>query len=137
MGRPVFAGLRLLGAAAVLGALLALFLPLQLGAVDRGGFRIGCGTGWGADASVAQRMDALNAQQRALAGPAFVASDYAGECAALVADRRVAALAVAAVGLVVLLSTVVEPVAAAANRVGRREGRPDWVNAGVIRSSPA
>ncbi|BBZ35160.1 hypothetical protein [Mycolicibacterium confluentis] len=133
----MFAGLRLLGAAAVLGALLALFLPLQLGAVDRGGFRIGCGTGWGADASVAQRMDALNAQQRALAGPAFVASDYAGECAALVADRRVAALAVAAAGLVVLLSTVVEPVAAAANRVGRREGRPDWVNAGVIRSSPA
>lgn len=130
-GHPARATLRVIGASAVLGALLALCLPLQLGAVDRGGNPIGCGRGLAADTVMARRIDAVNQQQRAQAGPAFVASDYAGECAAAVADRRWVAMGVAATGVVILLGTLIDPLAGGADRSQRRQGRPDWVTGGT------
>lgn len=132
-----FTVVRLVGAAAVLGALLALWLPLQLGAVDRSGTPIACGTGFSEDLTVASRVDALNATQRDLAGPGFLASDYAGECAALVAERRTTALTVAGAGVVLILVTFADAAVLAAGRAGRRSDRPGWTNSGWVSSNPA
>lgn len=129
--RPISMSLRLLGAAAVLGSLLALAMPLSLGAVDRAGAPIACGTGFSADIGTAQRVDALNLSQHALGGPSFITTDYVGDCAALVGDRRWVAITVLALGAVILLGTVVDPLAAGAVRAQRRRGRPDWVTAGT------
>jgi hypothetical protein len=135
--RRVFTVVRLVGAAAVLGALLALWLPLQLGAVDRSGAPIACGTGFSEDLTVAQRIDVLNATQRDLAGPGFLASDYAGGCSALISERRMTALTVAGAGVVLILATFADAAVVAAQRAGRRSDRPGWANSGWISSHPA
>ena len=98
---------------------------------DRAGAPIACGTGFAADIGTAQRIDALNRSQHALGGPLFITTDYVGDCSALVADRRWVAITVLALGAVILLGTVVDPLAAGAVRAQRRHGRPDWVNAGT------
>jgi|KBSSwiStaDraftv2_1062776.scaffolds.fasta_scaffold365036_2 hypothetical protein len=129
--RPIGTSLRLLGVAAVLGSLLALAMPLSLGAVDRAGTPITCGTGYSADIGTAQRVDQLNLSQHSLGGPSFITTDYVGECAALIADRRWVAITVLALGAVIVLGTVIDPLAAGAARAQRKRGRPDWVTAGT------
>ncbi len=110
-------GWQVLGAAAMLGAFLALCVPLSLRVVDRAGQPIACGTGLQPDTSVARYVDTLNAQLRAQGGAAFVASDYVGECAALIGDRRAVAGTVAGVGAAVLLTALTAPAAVGARRV--------------------
>lgn len=127
--RPIVTSLRLLGAAAVLGSLLALAMPLSLGAVDRAGTPITCGTGFSTDIGTAQRIDQLNLSQHSLVGPRFISTDYVGECAALVAERRWVAITILAVGAVVLLGTVIDPLPTGAVRAQRQRGRADWVSA--------
>jgi hypothetical protein len=65
------------GMAALLGAVLALFLPLELKSVDRGGYPIPCGNGLRPEYSVAREQDQLNFEQHAVRGPAFLSSNYA------------------------------------------------------------
>lgn len=130
--RTVRSSLQLVGLAAMLGALIALGVPVALGSVDRAGLPIACGTGWHSDVTTAGRVDALNGQQHTLAGPAFVTSDYVGECTALIADRRRLATTVSALGAVLVLATIVNPFALAGAR-SRARREPDWVSA---RTSP-
>jgi hypothetical protein len=114
--------LRLLGAAAVLGALIALALPLSLHAVDRTGERIPCGNGFQASHDVARQQDELNRSHHDRGGPGFAVSDYGAQCAALVADRRLTAITVAGGG--VAISTVVCLGALRPLRVNRRHAHP-------------
>jgi hypothetical protein len=88
----------LAGLAAVLGALVSLSMPLALRVADRAGAPIACGSAWHADASTARREDSFNTQQHLLVSPQFVVSDYAGECAQQVDDRRWLVLGVAGCG---------------------------------------
>lgn len=91
-----------LGAAAVLGALIALALPLSLHVVDRTGQRIPCGNGYRPSYEVSDREDALNRSSHDTGGPAFAVSDYGSQCSSLVAHRRLTVLGVAGVGAIVL-----------------------------------
>lgn len=113
---PVRSGWQLLGAAAVLGAFLALCVPLSLSVVDRAGQPIACGSGLNPDASAARYVDTVNRQLRIEGGAAFVASDYVGECSGLIGDRRAAAGTVGGVGAAVLLTALIAPVVVGARR---------------------
>lgn len=99
----------LLGAAAVLGAAIALTLPLGLDVVDRTGAPIPCGTGMHPSYDVAAKQDLLNLDQHTLAGPGYAMSDYAEQCEGLVAERRMAALSVGGGGAVLLLAVLAGP----------------------------
>jgi hypothetical protein len=90
--------LNLVGAAAVLGALVATLLPLGLDAVDRAGEPIPCGSGAHPNYQVAAQQDRLNLDQHTLAGPGYMASDYVEQCSELVGARRTAAFSVAGAG---------------------------------------
>lgn len=76
------------GAAAVLGALFGLTLPLSLHAVDRSGSPIACGTGYHPDHRRAAREDAVNRDLHNGFGAPYELSDYRGQCDALVSARR-------------------------------------------------
>ena len=99
----------LAGLAAVLGALVSMSMPLALHVVDRAGVPIACGSGWQADAGKARREDSLNHQAHQLVGAQFVISDYTGECAGKVTDRRWLAAGVAGAGAAVVLGAVLAP----------------------------
>ncbi len=113
--------INLVGAAAMLGALGATFIPLALNAVDRAGQPIPCGNGARPDYSVAAQQDQLNLDQHTLAGPGFMASDYVEQCSALVGTRRSAFFAVAGAGGVLLLAGTAGPLIARSIR--SRRGR--------------
>ncbi len=113
--------INLVGAAAMLGALGATFIPLALDAVDRAGQPIPCGNGARPDYSVAAQQDQLNLDQHTLAGPGFMASDYVEQCSALVGTRRSAFFAVAGAGGVLLLAGTAGPLIARSIR--SRRGR--------------
>lgn len=82
----------------MLGALIALALPLSLHVVDRTGQRISCGNGYRPSYEVSDREDALNRSSHDQGGPAFALSDYGSQCSGLVAHRRLTALGVAGIG---------------------------------------
>jgi hypothetical protein len=96
---PARGFIALAGIAAVLGALLSLCMPLALGMVDRAGEPIGCGTGWFSEPGTAVHEDALNHQEHHLVSSAYLLSDYAGDCAGMIADRRWLAGGVALFGI--------------------------------------
>ena len=112
----------LAGLAAVLGALVALSIPLALHMVDRRGEPIACGTGWHGDPAVARHEDVLNRQQHLLVGEQFVLTNYAAECDRLVADRRWLAAGVAGCGSALALTVLLVPILVAV-RVDRRHAR--------------
>lgn len=109
-------GWQLIGAAAVLGAFLALCVPLGLSVVDRAGQPIACGSGLTPNVAIAQHVDTLNRRLHVENGPGFVATNYAGDCAELIADRRSVSLAVGGIGAAILLATLVAPAVAGARR---------------------
>lgn len=111
----------LLGAAAMLGAVIALTLPLGLDVVDRTGAPIPCGTGLNPSYDVATKQDLLNLDQHTLAGPAFAMSDYTEQCEGLVTDRRLATLSVGGGGALLLLAVLAGPYGARA--LASRRGR--------------
>ncbi len=98
--------LGLVAAAAVLGAGIALALPVGLHAVDRVGQPIGCGTGFLPDFDTATELDGLNRAQHLAGGPAFALSDYRAQCAAVIDRRRATALVVAVTGAFIGLSAL-------------------------------
>lgn len=99
----------LLGAAAVLGALIAAAMPLALDAVDRTGRPIPCGTGFGPAYTAAAKLDLFNLDQYTLAGPGMAVSDYSDQCAGLVGVRRAAAVSVGAGGAALMLAAFATP----------------------------
>lgn len=117
--------LNLVGTAAVLGALIAAAMPLGLSAVDRAGSPIPCGTALNPDYRVAAKEDLLNHDQFTLVGPVFATSDYKGQCAEIVGQRRMAAMSVAGGGILILLTVFTAPFAAqaAARVVASRRSR--------------
>lgn len=80
--------LGVVGAAAVLGSLFGLTLPLSLHAVDRSGSPIACGTGFHPDHRRAAREDAVNRDLYKGFGASYELSDYRAQCDALVSARR-------------------------------------------------
>jgi hypothetical protein len=103
----------LVGLAAVLGALISLYIPLSLGVVDRTGTPITCGTGLYPDSSTARHEDSLNHQEHHLVSTHYLVSDYAGECGELIAARRWMAGGVGALGAVLVVfgaSAIIGPV---------------------------
>jgi chloramphenicol 3-O-phosphotransferase len=100
---------RVLGSAALLGAVASLFVPLALHVVDRSSQRITCGTGILVVLERAAAEDEVNWQWHLARGNGFAASDYTGECESLIAERRAIALQVAAVGVVIGLVTLYRP----------------------------
>ncbi|WP_131810225.1 hypothetical protein [Mycolicibacterium mucogenicum] len=113
------------GMAAVLGAVMGLFVPLELKSVDRGGSPIPCGNGLRPEYSVAREQDQLNFEQHAIRGPTFLSSDYAEQCAALSTLRRSVVAPVAAVGAVSTLAAI----AVWIHMARRRDWPPDVVGA--------
>lgn len=101
--------LKLLGVAAVLGALFAAAIPLGLTAVDRTGDPIPCGNALRPAYDIAAKQDLLNLDQHTLVGPTFAKSDYAQQCAERVGDRRTTAMWVAGAGVAVLLIVFAAP----------------------------
>lgn len=118
LGRSI---LNLLGASAMLGAMVAVALPLGLNAVDRTGQPIPCGSAFSPDYEVAGKQDLLNLDQHTLAGPAFATSDYVVQCAGLVTNRRNVALSVGGGGAALLLTVFAVPYAV--RMVSSRRGR--------------
>jgi hypothetical protein len=107
------------GLAAVLGALVSLSMPLALYSADRAGAPIVCGSGWHAEAATARREDSFNRQQHLLVSPQFILSDYAGECAARVVERRWLAIGVAGGGAAAVVVACLAP-GTAGDRPARR-----------------
>lgn len=97
--------LGVVGAAAVLGALLGLTVPLSLQAVDRSGLPIACGTGFHPDADRAAREDAFNQDLHRSYGAPYELSDYRAQCDATVSSRRHISVSVMAVGGALLGTT--------------------------------
>jgi hypothetical protein len=123
----------LLGLAAILGAVVSLAIPLALDVVDRTGVRIACGSGWQPDGGTARHEDTLNHQQHLLVGAQFVVSNYAGECAEKIVDRRNLAAGVGAFGAVLALGTLLVFYAGSARPRRRREAPVD-LNADSLNS---
>lgn len=99
----------LLGASAVLGALIAAAMPMGLNAVDRAGAPIPCGNGLRPSYEVAAKQDQLNLDQATLAGPAYVVSDYTAQCTALITERRTVAASVGGAGVALVLAGCCAP----------------------------
>ena len=94
------------GAAAMLGGLLASMMPMHLHSVDRAGMSIPCGDALGPSYAVASGLDQLNLDQHASGGPMYLVSNYVAQCRSLVSHRRTAAASVAAGGVGTLLVSV-------------------------------
>lgn len=99
--------LTVVGAAAVVGALLAFAMPMRLYFVDRAGVPIPCGTGFGPRYEVAREQDQLNLAEYDSGGAMFVVSNYAEQCEALVSDRRAIAAPVVVAGVGTVLTAFV------------------------------
>lgn len=119
----------LLGASAVLGAVVAAGMPLGLNAVDRAGAPIACGNALRPSYAVAAKQDQLNLDQATLAGPGFVASDYAAQCSALVGNRRLVVGAVAGAGIVAILAAYGMPGLARRVRESSRDRKAQYAGA--------
>jgi hypothetical protein len=126
----------LLGLAAVLGATVSLAMPLALDVADRTGIRIACGSGWQPDGGTARHEDTLNHQQHLLVGAQFVVSNYAGDCAEKIVDRRKLAAGVGAFGAVLALGTLFV-FHAGSDRPRRRREAPVDPNTGSFNSHAA
>jgi hypothetical protein len=126
----------LLGLAAILGATVSLAIPLALDVVDRTGVRIACGSGWQPDGGTARHEDTLNHQQHLLVGAQFIVSDYAGECAEKIVDRRQLAAGVGAFGGALALATLLVRYAGS-DRPRRRREAPVDVNTDSFNSYAA
>lgn len=107
MGMRLFC--RVLGSAAVLGAMASLFLPMALQFVDRSGHRITCGPAIHAVLDQATAEDAANEELYLTRGTGFAASDYADQCESYLNLRCKVALQVASVGVVIGLVTLYRP----------------------------
>ncbi|WP_142277023.1 hypothetical protein [Mycobacterium asiaticum] len=117
-----------LGAAAVLGSLFGLTLPLSLQVVDRGGTPIACGTGFHPDRSVAAHEDVVNRDLHTHFGAPYEASDYTAQCDAVVATRRDISFSVMAFGGALLAATVLLTLRAAGYLdFSRRSRSQRWV----------
>ncbi|MGV0838027.1 hypothetical protein [Mycolicibacterium thermoresistibile] len=95
-----------LGAAAVLGSMLALAAPVALHAVDRGGQRISCGTGLEPLYETAAREDAVNQRLHDTRGPLFQPTSYTDDCEALISERRSVGLPAAVLGTIGVLAAL-------------------------------
>lgn len=89
--------------AAVLGALLALLIPLSLQSVDRNGSPIPCGTSLHHRFELARAQDQISRDENHTKGPAFAISDYEAQCRALLSRRTTVAGQVGAAGAVGVL----------------------------------
>ena len=100
---------RLLGLAALIGAVVILASPVAVPALQLPDTMIACGSGI-----------SMNVGQ----------GDYAGTCAAAVGDRRMLSTFVGAFGVLVLMSRAKWVLSPAVRAPHRDPGRPDWVTAG-------
>lgn len=128
--------LGIVGAAAVLAALLVLPLPLSLQVVDRGGVAIACGTAFHPDYGLAAREDALNKDLHMSFGALYEPSDYATQCEGIVATRRGITYSVLAIGGA-LLATAVLLSLRAAGYVNLIPSRQRETPVRIPKSSPA
>ncbi|OBK24271.1 hypothetical protein A5635_17820 [Mycobacterium asiaticum] len=120
-----------LGAAAVLGSLFGLTLPLSLQVVDRGGTPIACGTGFHPDRSVAAHEDVVNRDLQTHFGAPYEPSDYTAQCDAMVAARRDISFSVMAFGGGLLAVTVLLTLRAAGYvDFSRRSRSQRWATGG-------
>jgi hypothetical protein len=103
--------LGVVGAAAVLGSLLGLTLPLSLQVVDRSGTPIACGIGFHPDHHAAAHEDAVNQDLRNTFGALYEPSDYAAQCDAIVHTRRRVAFSVLGFGGALLALLLIQPYA--------------------------
>ena len=94
-----------IGAAAILGALASLAVPLHLDAADRNGRALPCGTGLRPNLSIVTTEDQLNGFLHDQDTNRYHRSDYIGECAGWILRKRHAALFVGATGALTLAST--------------------------------
>ncbi|MGX9670848.1 hypothetical protein [Mycobacterium sp. HM-7] len=121
--------------ASLLGVLLALSIPIHLNSVDRSGNPIPCGDGIHPRYDVARDQDAVNLAEHVNRGPAFVASDYAGQCAAVHSRRRSIAIPVGAAGIIMTLSAI--GLALRSGLSGRRRTTlPRHASPGAIADAP-
>jgi hypothetical protein len=99
------------GAAAVLGALLSLCLPIHLDAADRNGQFLSCGTALNPDGVGVGAEDRLNALRHSRDRDRLHLSDYTGECAAWIIVKREVALGVAStsVGVIIAAAFLMHP----------------------------
>ncbi len=97
--------LGVVGAAAVLGSLFGLTLPLSLQAVDRSGSPIACGTGFHPDHRRAAREDVVNRDLHTRFGAHYEVSDYRAQCDAVVSARRNISVNVAVFGSALLATS--------------------------------
>jgi hypothetical protein len=103
--------LGVVGAAAVLGSLIGLTLPLSLQVVDRSGMPIACGIGFHPDHHVAAHEDAVNKDLRNTFGALYELSDYTAQCDAIVDTRRRIACSVLGFGGALLALLLIQPYA--------------------------
>lgn len=95
-----------LGAAAVLGSVLAMAAPATLYAVDRSGQRITCGTALEPVYETAAREDAVNQRLHNTRGPLFQQTSYTDDCAALISERRSVGMPAAVLGAVAVVAVL-------------------------------
>ena len=128
------------GAAAVLGALFGLTLPLSLQVVDRSGLPIACGTGFHPDHYRATREDAANQELHDSFGAPYEPSDYTAQCDAIVSTRRSISVSVIAFGGALLGTTFLLSLRAAGHltlpRRNDRQRRADSTTPLAKRANP-
>ena len=107
-----------LGVAAIFGALIALTMPVGLGAADRTGSAITCGTPMSPRLGTARHEDSL--QLHRMVGSQYRTSDYAGQCESLIALKFRVALPVAALGGLAIAMVMAADVVAVGARARRR-----------------
>ncbi|OBK17932.1 hypothetical protein A5636_22195 [Mycobacterium asiaticum] len=119
----------MVGAAAVLGSLFGLTLPLSLQVVDRSGAPIACGTGFSPDHAIAGREDGVNRDLYNTFGAPYSVSDYTAQCDAAVATRRGISGSVLGFGVGLLGASVLVAFRAAGYlRFSRRRDGSRWTN---------
>ncbi|MCB0926773.1 MAG: hypothetical protein U0R77_12845 [Mycolicibacterium insubricum] len=101
--------IRLLGTAALIGAVVVMMYPVAVPSGAHAATTIPCGS----------------VLSRNISGT----GDYARACTAAVVDQRTLALALAAVGVVILLSRAKWVLLPAIRAPKGEPGRPDWVSA--------
>ena len=109
-----------LGVAAIVGALIALTMPVGLGAADRTGSAITCGTPMSPSLGTARHEDSLNSQLHRMVGSQYRTSDDAGQCESLIALKFRVALPVAALGGLAIAMAMAADVVAVGARARRR-----------------
>lgn len=120
--------LGVIGAAAVLGSLFGLTLPLSLQVVDRSETPIGCGTGLHPDHTRAAREDTINHDLHHNFGAPYEISDYRDQCDAIVATRRGISFSVMVFGGALLTTSVLLALQAAGYvDFSRGGGNRRWV----------